>query len=70
MRQRAHRVQLKPEIEQACLKDLGMYCSDADDPGANQVGFFLKTNPPQTPPPEKLQFALIFIKAITFCNEM
>ncbi|XP_048735451.2 Golgi apparatus protein 1-like isoform X2 [Ostrea edulis] len=36
MRQRAHRVQLKPEIEQACLKDLGMYCSDADDPGANQ----------------------------------
>jgi hypothetical protein len=40
MRQRAQRVQLKPEIEKACLKDLGMYCSDADDPGANQVRSF------------------------------
>lgn len=38
MRQRAHSVQLKPEIESACLKDLGMHCSDIDNPGPNQVG--------------------------------
>ncbi|XP_061189977.1 Golgi apparatus protein 1-like isoform X2 [Saccostrea echinata] len=36
MKQRAQRVQLKPEIEQACLRDLGMHCSESDDPGANQ----------------------------------
>ncbi|XP_062582222.1 Golgi apparatus protein 1-like isoform X2 [Saccostrea cucullata] len=36
MKQRAQRVQLKPEIEQACLRDLGMHCSDSDDPGTNQ----------------------------------
>ena len=37
MKQRAHRVELNPQIEQACLKDLGMHCSDTDDPGVNQV---------------------------------
>nr|XP_022342252.1 Golgi apparatus protein 1-like [Crassostrea virginica] len=36
MKQRAHRVELNPQIEQACLKDLGMHCSDTDDPGVNQ----------------------------------
>nr|XP_011440924.2 Golgi apparatus protein 1 isoform X1 [Crassostrea gigas] len=36
MRQRAHSVDLRPEVERVCLKDLGMYCSDMDNPGPNQ----------------------------------
>ena len=37
MRQRAKRVDLKPEIEEACVRDLGMYCSDSEKYKPEQV---------------------------------
>lgn len=33
MRQRAESAQLLPEVEQACVDDLGLYCRDRTDPG-------------------------------------
>ena len=30
MRERAHAVDLEPQIEEACLFDLGEHCSDKD----------------------------------------
>ena len=37
MRRRAKRIDLEPEIEQACLKDLGAFCSDLQHYGKGKV---------------------------------
>jgi Cysteine rich repeat. len=44
MRQRAESVRLLPEVEQACVDDLGMYCPERTGPGQEmdclQVSFY------------------------------
>lgn len=38
MRRRAKRIDLEPEVEDACLKDLGALCSDLEHYGKGKVG--------------------------------
>lgn len=42
MKQRARSIDLEPEIEEECLTDLGIYCSDLESYGKGEVCRFLR----------------------------